>query len=150
LAVEARLLGSDAPAERVWGSDPLLTSKAALWVPSADRIWIRTGWPGCFRVLEARRIGPDGGWQVERIAVSDAFGLHLLPGRERSGSDLMISSTQDGESTVWRIGGDPSEQRPVARLAGLAAGSVWLDPPGTLAVNLHRPGQPPSGFLVDL
>ncbi len=154
LAVEARALVSGGRTERVWGDDPLLTSKTALCIPSAGRIWIRAGWPGCFRVLEARRTGPDGGWQTETIAVSDALSLHLLPGgqgsSEGSDRDVMITSTQDGESTIWRIERDPWRIRPLTRLGGLFTGATWLEPPRMIAVNLHQSGRSPSGFLIDL
>jgi pimeloyl-ACP methyl ester carboxylesterase len=149
LVVEARALDTG-PAERVWADDPLLTSKSTLCIPSAGRIWIRTGWPGCFRVMEARPSGPDGGWRTETIAESGAFSLHLLPGREGSGWDVMIASTQDGESTIWLLERDPMCSHRLMRLEGLVSGGIWLEPPRTMAVNLHQPGCPPSGFLVDL
>src|SRR5205823_6454092 len=48
LAVEALAPGAAGGPELIHAGDPLLSFGTELWVPSADHIWIRSGWPGCF------------------------------------------------------------------------------------------------------
>ena len=147
LVVEARSIGTGT--ELVHAEDPLLAFGTELCVPSADRIWIRSGRPGGFRLLEARRTGPGAGWRTEPIVESAADGLRFLACLEGSGSDLVVS-TEDGESTIWRIEGDPPGMRPLIKLPGVVGTGAWLEPGRSLAVNISQPGCPPSGFLVDL
>src|SRR5260370_6531040 len=99
LTVEALAPGAAVGPGRVHADDPLLSLGTELSVPSADHIWIRSGWPGCFQLLDARRSG--AAWRTVPIAESGADGLRLLTCLEGSGCDLAVS-TEDGESTIWR------------------------------------------------
>jgi pimeloyl-ACP methyl ester carboxylesterase len=147
LTVEALAPGAAVGPERVHADDPLLSFGTELWVPSADHIWIRSGWPGCFQLLDARRSG--AGWRTVPIAESGADGLRLLTCLEGSGCDLAVS-TRDGESTIWRIEADPPGLRPLITLAGVISTGFWLEPGRSLAVNVSEPGHSSSGFLVDI
>ncbi|HMC09023.1 MAG TPA: prolyl oligopeptidase family serine peptidase [Actinomycetota bacterium] len=154
LAVEAGAVGCGSPPERLYGRDPLLSVEAQVHYPAADRVWIRCGGPGGFRIVRALRASEGEGWTAASLEDDEAASLWLLPGSHgasrRDACDLVISSTEEGQSTIWRADDGSLRLHPVAGFPGFVTGGTWLEPPGLLAVNIHRPGHPSSGFVVDL
>ena len=149
VAVEELGFGAGSHPCRVYEGDADLSSETQVCFPSADRIWIRSGVPGSFRLMEARRITP-GGWDAHCLAESGDVSLCMLPDRARRERDTVVTSAEDATSTIWRRGEDGHGLVPAARIPGFVTGAAWIETPRTLAVNLYDHDRPSSAFLVDL
>jgi pimeloyl-ACP methyl ester carboxylesterase len=153
LAVEVLDLdGASRRSQRVYGPNSLLSFESELSFPEPDRLRICSRQDGWFRVLEARRSaekGADGGWTCRPIAERQAARFRLLASADGAGLDLAISLADDATSTIWRIE-DGQPLQALVRVPGVLTGGVWLDPWRRLAINIHEPGRPASGYVIDL